>query len=258
MNVLPYITGLFGAYAHTIDGYFLAMGIIVSLVLGFTAGNYACSLVHRLPRGLGILDKKPYCGSCQTMLATKDLFPVFSALLLNHKCRYCSATIPKTHFYTELALGALFCLCFTKWGFSEPYILVALLGSMLTVLTSIHHNEGFVDKHVLAAVVITGFIYRVLADGSMYPALQAGLYGVIIAAIAWRKDIKRVGHIYVLPMSALIFIAGTIGAGVPGLIVYLLWFLVFYVLGVLMDSKTKDSLALSLALIITLFVTSYG
>ena len=49
-------------------GYVLA-GLIWSVALGFAAGNYACSLVYRLPRGRLLLDKKPYCGSCGTMLA---------------------------------------------------------------------------------------------------------------------------------------------------------------------------------------------
>ncbi len=195
----------------------ILMGIIGSLVFGFSAGNYACSLVHRLPRGLGVLEKKPYCGSCNTMLATKDLFPVISALLLRHKCRYCGAAIPKSHFYTELLLGALFVLCFLHFGFSEQYLLVAILGSMLTVLGSIESNEGKADLRVLVAVAVTGLLFRTLQDHSLYHAFFGGLLGLIIGCGFFHKQIKKRGHIFVPPLPALLIAAGGICSGELGL-----------------------------------------
>lgn len=239
-------------YAMTLDIYELLMGLIISLVLGFSAGNYACSLVHRLPRGLGILDKKPYCGSCQTPLATKDLFPVFSALLLGHKCRYCQAPIPKTHYYTELAHGLLFCLCFTKFGFSEHYVLVVLIGSMLAVLASIHHNDKQINRYVLVSVLVTGLIYRTLVDASIFPALQAGLFATIVAALLWKKEVKMVGHIYVLPPYALLFIAGAIVAGLQGLLVYVAAYLGLWAIRQIACKSCTYTVPFSLALVAAL------
>jgi len=284
MNITDLTATLF-TYALTLESSFILQGLIISTVLGFSAGNYACSLVHRLPRGLGVLEKKPYCGSCQTMLATKDLFPVFSALLLNHKCRYCGAVIPKTHFYTELALGLLFCMCFAKFGFGEQYVLVILLGSMLTVLASIHHNsllqpsscdliagstrtsdadivdsvvepqgDGLIDRRVLIAILVMGLLYRSITDGSLYPALEAGLYAALASALLWKKDIKKVGHIYVLPEHALIFVVGAMTVGIFGLLVYLPAYLALWALFKVVNKQLTYTLPFSLALTLALFL----
>src|ERR1700733_4243052 len=111
-------------------GYILC-GIIWAIALGFAAGNYACSLVHRLPRGRLILDKKPYCGSCGTLLQVRDLFPVVSALLLRHRCRYCGAPFPVSHTWTELLVGLLFVLTFLEHSFSEQFLLITAIGVFL-------------------------------------------------------------------------------------------------------------------------------
>lgn len=219
----PYIASFFPHAAEIPLGLLLA-GIIWSLALGFAAGNYACSLVHRLPRGLGILEKKPYCGSCQTMLATKDLFPVVSALLLRHKCRYCSAPIPKSHFYTEILIGLLFCSCFTVWGFSEQYLIVALLGSMLTVLASIHSNESSVDGRVLLSVLLTGMLFRTLQDDSIYGFFSGGIAGLMLGSLLFHKHIQKRGHIFVPPLPAMLLTVGGVCVGLNGMLLFLPYF----------------------------------
>src|SRR5438128_1277785 len=129
---------------HGIEGIkaaYVLCGVIWSIALGFAVGNYACSLVHRLPRGRLLLDKKPYCGTCGTMLQVKDLFPVISALLLRHRCRYCGTPFPVSHTWTEVLVGALFVLSFFEFSFSDQYILVAGTGVFLITLAAIEANE---------------------------------------------------------------------------------------------------------------------
>lgn len=232
----------------------MLMGVIVSLVFGVSAGNYACSLVHRLPRGLGLLEKKPYCGSCGTMLATKDLFPVISALLLRHKCRYCSASIPKTHFYTELLLGALFVVCFLKFGFSEPYFLVALLGSMLTVLGSIETNEGTVDKRVLIAVAVVGMMFRILQDATLYNSFFGGLLALVIGCGFFHKQIEKKGHVFVPPLPALLLAVGGFCVGTHGLAFFLPLFALLVLLCKLLASGKPLHLTVPFGFAVTVSV----
>ena len=93
---------------QTMQPNYMWSGIIWAVVMGLALGNYACSLIHRLPRGRLLLDKAPYCGSCGTLLQVKDLFPVISAVLLRHRCRYCGTPFPISHTVTELLLAGLF------------------------------------------------------------------------------------------------------------------------------------------------------
>jgi prepilin signal peptidase PulO-like enzyme (type II secretory pathway) len=202
----------------------------MAVVFGFAIGNYACSLVHRLPRGRLILDQKPYCGSCKASLQTKDLFPVISALLLRHRCRYCGTSYPVSHTWTEALVGALFVLAFFKYNFSEQFMLVATIGVFLITLAAIEANERMVMGKVLMCVVVFGMINRVLVDGTIYGFAAGGFYGLILGAVLFFKGIKPVAHIFKLPVPAELLTVGGICAGIAGLPVFALCFMAFYVL----------------------------
>jgi len=220
---------MFEAAAGLPFGFILA-GIIWAVALGFAAGNYACSVVYRLPRGEPMLEKKPFCGSCGTMLATKDLFPVVSALILRHRCRYCSAPIPISHFWTEVLIGLLFALCFLQFNFTEDFLLVASLGVFCIILACIESNEGFVSNLILAAVLVTGLIFRTLHDHTLYGFFGGALAGFCLGLIIWFRHIKKTGHRYSLPdgVRLLAVGAGCIGSG--NVVVFLAVFAAAWVL----------------------------
>jgi leader peptidase (prepilin peptidase) / N-methyltransferase len=67
---------------------FIIIGIIWMLVLGPAVGNYACSVVYRLPRGKTPFERHPYCGHCNADLKPIDLFPIWSWLSTKGKCRF--------------------------------------------------------------------------------------------------------------------------------------------------------------------------
>lgn len=220
---------MFDAVQGMNPAYVLA-GVIWALALGFAAGNYACSLVHRLPRGRAMLDKTPYCGSCGTLLGVKDLFPVFSALMLKHRCRYCGQKFPASHTWTEVLVGLLFVLAFFRYHFSEQFILVVFLGVFLVTLAAIEANEKIVMGRVLLSVAVSGMLWRVLADGTIYNFFEGGLFGLILGAALWRRRIEKVGHIYRLPPHALLLAVGGVSVGAKGLPQFLALYAGMYVM----------------------------
>lgn len=195
-------------------GYVLC-GVIWSLACGFAVGNYACSLVHRLPRGRLILDKTPYCGNCGTLLQTKDLFPVFSALLLRHKCRYCHVPFPVSHTWTEILVGLLFVLLFMQYNYGQEFIVMAFLGVFWITLAAIQTNENLVMGRILIAIAVCGMINRTLVDGSIFGFFEGGFYALLLGALLWRKQLEKVGHVYKIPANAqALAVAGIcVGAG---------------------------------------------
>ena len=50
---------------------FLLIGIVCMVVIGPAVGNYACSVVYRLPRGKTPFERHPFCGHCNA-----DLKPI--------------------------------------------------------------------------------------------------------------------------------------------------------------------------------------
>lgn len=197
-------------------------GIILSIVFGFAAGNYACSLVFRLPRGRLILDKTPYCGTCGTPLQVRDLFPVISALMLKHKCRYCHTPFPVSHTWTEVLVGLLFVLTFFKYGFGEQYVLVVLIGIFLITQAAIEANEKMIIRSVMICVLVSGMLFRTLQDHSVFNFFQGGLVALVGSCVLWRKQIKQVGHIYVPPDIVLLITLGGVCVGVSALPAYTL------------------------------------
>lgn len=217
-------------------------GVIWSIALGFAAGNYACSLVHRLPRGRLILDKKPYCGSCGTMLEVRDLFPVVSAVLLKHRCRYCHTPFPVSHTWTEILVGLLFVLAFFAYGFTEQYLLVVCIGIFLITLAAIQANEGIIMGKILLCVIVFGMVYRTLQDHTIYGFFNGALFAMIFGALLWRKDIRPVGHTFSLPEQVKLMTVGGLCVGGAGLFQFTFLFGLFYLLDEIVR-KTRHSTA---------------
>jgi hypothetical protein len=199
----------------------IAAGVVWALALGFAAGNYACSLVHRLPRGRLLLDKKPYCGNCGTMLAVKDLFPVISAVSLGHRCRYCKQSFPLSHTWTEIIVGLVFVLAFLQYNFSEQFLFIVLLGTFLITLAAIHTNEGVVMGRVVLCIAIFGLLFRVLQDHTIYNAFDGALYSGLAGVLIWRKQIKPVAHVYSVPDPVLLLLVGGMCVGASQM--FLFW-----------------------------------
>lgn len=187
---------------QTMESRFIWSGVIWAVVMGLAAGNYACSLIHRLPRGRLLLDKAPYCGSCGALLQVRDLFPVISAMLLRHRCRYCGTSFPISHTVTEILLASIFVLAFLQYGFGDMFILVCSIAAFLIILGAIEVNEKLIMGKVMLCVIVAGMLLRTHVDGQLFGFVLGGLYGAIIGAIIWRKSITREGHIYRLPKQA--------------------------------------------------------
>jgi len=209
-------------YVWDIKIGYVICGIIWSLQCGFSVGNYACSLVHRLPRGKLMLDKPPYCGTCGTLLETRDLFPVLSALWLRHRCRFCKTPFPPSHTWTEFLVGILFVLAFFQYGYDEHFFLISFIGVFLITLAAIDANENMVIGKILACLLVCGMVYRTLMDATIFGFMEGALYGVLLGALLWHKDVKKVGHIYVLPPAAQLMAVGGLVVGGHGIITFLI------------------------------------
>ena len=229
-------------------------GILWACAMGLAVGNYACSVIHRLPRGRLLLDKKPYCGNCGELLQVRDLFPVVSALMLRHRCRYCGVAYPVTHTIVEICVALLFVLSFLLYGFGEQAILIMALGTFLVILAAIEVNENIIMGRVLLCVLITGALLRVLVDGQLFNLIGGGVYGVALGAWLFRKAIRREGHIYMLPKKAQLLAAGGLCAGMAGFGWFVAIFAALYML--LWKAKARATIAFGIAVWMSIILVS--
>lgn len=233
-------------------GYVLC-GVIIAVTFGLAVGNYACSLVHRLPRGKLLLDKTPYCGSCGHLLDVKDLFPMISAIMLKHRCRYCGVKFPTSHTWTEAFVALLFTLTFLQHGFTEQFFLIAFIGVFLITLAAIEANDHMIMRKVLICVVVAGMVYRVLIDHTIFEFFSGALFGGMIGAALQYKSIQKVGHIYVLPPLAQLLAVGGLCVGAKGLPMFLALFAVLYIAGKLFKLPITAPFGLAVTFILLYF-----
>ncbi len=232
---------------------YVLCGIILAVTFGLAVGNYACSLVHRLPRGKLLLDKTPYCGSCGHLLDVKDLFPMISAIMLKHRCRYCGVKFPTSHTWTEALVALLFVLAFLQHGFTEQFFLITIVGVFLITLAAIEVNDHMIMRKVLISVAIAGMIFRVLIDHTIFGFFAGALFGGMIGAALQYKSIKKVGHIYVLPPLAQLLAVGGLCVGKNGLPLFLALFAALYIAGKLFRLPITVAFGLSVTLILLYF-----
>ena len=66
-------------------------------MFAFPVGSFVGLVADRLPRGEQMLLGRSACRECHTILAPRDLVPLFSWLALRGKCRACRAPIGLLH-----------------------------------------------------------------------------------------------------------------------------------------------------------------
>lgn len=158
----------------------ILIGVVWMIVLGPAVGNYACSVVYRLPRGKTPFERHPYCGSCNKNLKPIDLFPVISWCMTKGKCRYCHANIPPIYTIIEVACGAIFIAYFLQFGISEHFLLYTAYGVFVIILAAIHWQQGWIAQSILSYAIVCAALVRTLGEGTIYGWVQSGFVMLVL------------------------------------------------------------------------------
>lgn len=170
---------------------FLLMGLIWMVVLGPAVGNYACSVVYRLPRGKTPFERHPYCGHCNADLKPIDLFPIWSWLSTRGKCRYCGGVIPGIYTVIEIACGAVFVSYFLHFGMSEAFLLYTTYAVFVVMLAAIHWQQGWIAATLYSYAMLCILLARTLAEHSIYPTIQGAFLMLILMLLMHRTSKNR-------------------------------------------------------------------
>lgn len=164
-------------------------GLLFMLVLGPAFGNYACSIVYRLPLGKTPFERHPYCGHCNADLRPVDLFPILSYVMMRGRCRYCGGKIPTIYIIIELACLALFVFTFLRFGVSESFLLYTAAGFFAIILAAIQYQQGWLSATIYSYAFLALALERTRADGTIYGWVTAGFVVMILAlALEWLRS----------------------------------------------------------------------
>ncbi len=162
------------------------MGLVWMLILGPAVGNYACSVVYRLPLGKTPFERHPFCGHCNADLKPKDLFPILSWLSTKGKCRYCRGPIPGIYTVIELACLLLFVANFLAFGMGEEFLLLSALGVFAIILAAIQWQQGWLSSSIYGYAFAFAALYSTLLEGSIFGWVQDFVIVMVLGLLAAR------------------------------------------------------------------------
>lgn len=158
----------------------MLIGTVWMIVLGPAMGNYACSVIYRLPRGQTPFERHPFCGHCNTDLKPIDLFPILSWLSTRGHCRYCDGAIPGLYTVVEFACGGIFVAYFLHFGISELFLLYAIYGIFVVILAAIHHQQQWISVSIYSYALALILLARTLAEGTIYGPIRGAVVMLVI------------------------------------------------------------------------------
>ncbi len=165
---------------------FVLTGIIFMLVIGPAIGNYACSVIYRLPRGQTPFERHPFCGSCGADLKPIDLFPIISWCLTGGKCRYCRSAVPILYTYVEIACAAVFVFYFIGFGIGEVFLLAAAYAVFTIILAAIQWQQGWVSASIYSYAFLFAALLRTMVDGTIFGWVQTS-FVTLVACLVVQK-----------------------------------------------------------------------
>lgn len=176
------------------------MGIILMGVLGPAVGNYACSVVYRLPLGRTPFERHPYCGHCNADLQPRDLFPILSWLSTRGACRYCAGPIPSIYTAIELACLAVFVGYFLTFGVGEAFLLLASFAVFTIILAAIQWQQGWVSASIYGYAFTSVALLRTWADGTIYGWVQSAFITLVLCLL-WQRIVTAIARTQFAPFD---------------------------------------------------------
>lgn len=125
--------------------------------MGLIWGSFVAALCSRWPNGESVAKGRSRCDQCGEQIATRDLIPIASYLLLKGKCRNCGQNIGPLPFATELAaalIGAVPLLLLPE----SQAVAGAIFGWLLLPLIMLDHQHLWLPNRLVLLLAVTGFL----------------------------------------------------------------------------------------------------
>ncbi len=171
------------------------LGLITAGIFGAIFGSYSTLFAYRLPIGESCFGRyfgpKSRCPSCNTVIRTRELIPIFNWLFTLGRCTTCKVKIPQTYLFIELATTALFMVCYTQFSFSEQFIIFASICAACVVIVATDYSSKIFPNQALNVILIAGLVNRVLADNGIIEAIFSAAIGVVFATIFYQLFHKK-------------------------------------------------------------------
>lgn len=173
----------------------LLLNIIFAAIIGCLFGNYASTVLYRLPRSIPIsgynqnIGRAPHCSVCNHPLKFYEYFPILSWISTLGTCNYCGCRINKDYILLEVLSGILaVTLLLLEGSFSEHYLLLLLFGVLLLLAWMMDKYSSLHAIYILAAAGALGTVFRTLQDSSILPMIFSSVTAYFLYISITRKS----------------------------------------------------------------------
>ncbi|MDO8742636.1 MAG: prepilin peptidase [bacterium] len=150
---------------------------VAIFLLGAIVASFIGVVVARLNTGQSIFSGRSRCDICDTTLSSLMLVPIISYLASGGKAQCCGAKISYQAPLTEIFLGGLFVLAYSKIGLSIalPLVFVSMALVLALVLYDLSHQ-------ILPSSLLYPFVAMSIA-ASVASQPQSDFMGTLVAAV---------------------------------------------------------------------------
>ncbi|MFC1656710.1 prepilin peptidase [Patescibacteria group bacterium] len=169
------------------------MIITILLILGLITGSFISALSSRLEKPKTMIADRSRCTKCKHQLGFWDLFPIFSYLFLQGKCRYCKKPISPRYPLLEIFTTLVFILPAILTPDIELYqlILYLLISIILISIFIIDFETMYIPDYLAYTGIFVALAWAVLqytVEGQNYlylllgPLIGGGIFLILVLA----------------------------------------------------------------------------
>jgi leader peptidase (prepilin peptidase)/N-methyltransferase len=147
---------------------------------------------HELPNPIAqaprfdLSHPRSHCPQCQTRLRWRDLWPVFSWLLLKGRCHHCQARIGLRYPLVELAVAAIALACVLSLGWQLSAVAAAVFSIVLLVAALIDFDSQWLPDRLTLLLLWLGLLATALGINPMAISLHEAVTASALSyAVFW-------------------------------------------------------------------------
>ena len=160
------------------------VGWISAGLLGLITGSFLNAVIHRLPRGISLLDpSRSFCPGCERQIPWHENLPVASWLFLRGRCSGCAMPISLRYPLVEILTAGLYLAAWGRFGLPEAVAYWILL-SLLVAATFIDIDHLIIPDEITlggtaTGIVCAGFLPGLVGATSWWMGLILSLAGSV-------------------------------------------------------------------------------
>ncbi len=196
---------------------------IIIAILGACVGSFLNVIIYRVPLGLSVISPGSRCAKCEEPLKWYHNIPMVSWMALRGKSTCCKEKISIRYPLIEFLTMFIFLAVFYKSGFHFNALVIAIVFSLLLVLSAIDYDYHAIPDSVSLSLLAISFFSKGFLNSLHDGLLVAGFMILLRYYVSFFMDKEAMGEgdvIIAAAMGALVgvklaffslFVASVIG-----------------------------------------------